>query len=251
MKKQIAILISALLLASTGLAQEINVDPGTYTENVLPGDNLTKNISMTWKGEAPVVAQLSTSETSEDLNSNGFNIRYSNQQFILEPDKTRTEQVYFNTSIDLKPADYNFDTKASIKYIVKTETKTDTDTVYRDSEVNIVRINNTDNTSKQQNLTKQEIINLYNDLIGNENTTAPEHNQSIESNASQEDIEELKQRINALRQDNSDLESRNTDLLNTAQNTVVIASSTLLLILAVLIASIYGGRLKNHIPSIR
>jgi len=173
-RRILIMLIISIFLTSTALAQ-IEVNPSSMAVDLVGGETVTKQITVVWHGEKPVVAFIYT-EIEPD--GEGFEVTYSENPVVLYPDEPKTLSMNIAVDIAIKPASYTFTTVVytSINEVVKV--------VYNETVVEI------ENTTKINELL--DIIEALKEKL-NQTTNQTEYLPLL--NALQDSIDELSKLI--------------------------------------------------------
>lgn len=94
--KTLALTAAVLLIAAPAAAQELTLEPETFEKDVVAGETIEENLSISWSGDFPVVAQLSADyKTSNgDDASEGFTTNFSsNPVAVYHTDSTNVDVV--------------------------------------------------------------------------------------------------------------------------------------------------------------
>ena len=171
--RKIGLLIIFILifLSITASAQKIEVNPSSMTIDLVGGQTVTKQITVVWHGEAPVVGFI---HTEIEPDGEGFNVTYSENPVILYPDKPKTLDMKISTSIDIMPLNYTITTviNVSIEEVIK----------YREKK-KIVEIENTTRIN--------ELLNIIHTLRNKLNQTTNQSEYLPLLNALQDSIDEF------------------------------------------------------------
>jgi hypothetical protein len=110
MKKILLSLICLSLLIPIASAQ-VYINPQTFEISLMGGENITKNFTVEWKGEAPVVGYLNYSVKQLNGNYEGKElwIDFSQDKLILEPNKPENLQIFIYTLPNIQPDIYNLE----------------------------------------------------------------------------------------------------------------------------------------------
>ncbi|GAH70991.1 unnamed protein product, partial [marine sediment metagenome] len=144
MKTYFLVAVVALFsIVFTSMASaEIIVSPETIHVYLTGGDTVTEQITITWKGEAAVVAFIETEITPDD---EGIDITYSEDPVVLYPGTPNTIDMTISTVINIAPGNYTITTLIFTeveKWIEYRDRGGGTTTIYETVEVeNLTRIN--------------------------------------------------------------------------------------------------------------
>ena len=107
MKK--AILCSLFLFLFFPLAYaQLTINPSKFSVEIVGGENITKTISLVWKGEASVVAYLGyeIEQVNGSFNGSEMRVEFSENPVILEPNKVKKVEVTIATRSNIYPGEY-------------------------------------------------------------------------------------------------------------------------------------------------
>jgi len=106
MKKEMLVItlicLASISVSATGLEHQ-----ETTEVDLFGGDNVEVNIILNWTGSYTVSCELTTSIES---NSEGINVTYSKNNFIMNSGSSHSIIMYINTSIALIPGTYSITT---------------------------------------------------------------------------------------------------------------------------------------------
>lgn len=87
---------------------QILLEPSSFQIEMVGGDNVTKAISLVWKGEAPVVAYLGyeIEQVNGSFNGSEMRVEFSENPVILEPNKVKKVEVTIATRPSIYPGEY-------------------------------------------------------------------------------------------------------------------------------------------------
>ena len=110
--------------------------------DLVGGDTVTNQITITWRGEAPVVGFIETNITPD---AEGITVTYSENPVILIPNTPKTVDMIINVAINIMPDNYIITTiiLTEIEEVIKYRSG-GTTIIYRDKEIiveNLTRIN--------------------------------------------------------------------------------------------------------------
>lgn len=180
MYKKCYLMMAVMLLLFSGVASaDIEINPSTIDLNLIGGDTVTKQITITWKGEVAVVGFIETTITPD---GEGINVTYSEDPVILYPNTPNTIDMTIATAINIIPSKYVITTQVftEIEKVIEYRDRRGTTTIYKTIEIeNITYINilleniqqlkdeinvtNDNCTEKTQSL--NDIINILDDMI--------------------------------------------------------------------------------------
>jgi len=107
---------------------QILLEPSSFQIEMVGGDNVTKAISLVWKGEAPVVAYLGyeIEQVNGSFNGSEMRVEFSENPVILEPNKVKRVEVTIATRPSIYPGEYlvRIFASTSVEQVVKKETST-------------------------------------------------------------------------------------------------------------------------------
>jgi len=87
---------------------QILLEPSSFQIEMVGGDNVTKAVSLVWKGEAPVVAYLGyeIEQVNSSFNGSEMRVEFSENPVILEPNKVKKVEVTIATRPNIYPGEY-------------------------------------------------------------------------------------------------------------------------------------------------
>jgi len=133
----------ATILFCSGIASaNIETSPPAINLNLVGGGVATEPITITWRGEAPVVGFI---ETNIDPDGEGINVTYSENPIILIPNIPKTVDMIIKVAMNIMPDNYIINTVVltDIEEVIKYRSG-GTTTIYEDKEIiieNLKRIN--------------------------------------------------------------------------------------------------------------
>jgi len=136
--KKCYLIVAVAILIFSGLASaQIEVSPSTIELDLIGGDTVTKQVVITWTGEATVVGFIETEITPD---GEGITVTYSENPVILYPNTPKTIDMIINVAINIVPDNYTIDTVVltEIEEIIKYKARTAYKTVTVE---NLTRIN--------------------------------------------------------------------------------------------------------------
>lgn len=198
MKKTIIIMM--LLLLPVASAQEVIVEPVTYSESnisLVGGDNISQVLRVKYTGNTNAVAMLTTEieGTNEEFNGNEINVTYEpGNQVILEPNQWKNITMYIASVPHLMPDSYSIVTRVSVEQ--ETVHYSSSSSSGRSSPRILYILNNTvvNNTCMEELEELKEEFSIYKQ----ENPLDEAFNVSKlyqKINQTEDEIEELKQEI--------------------------------------------------------
>lgn len=176
MKTKLFLLVLIFLLSPI-YAQTIDIQPETFEINLTGGDLIYKNLTITASGfEAPIVANISAEIKADKTNSEGFEVNFSENQFVLNNNQPKIIQMIIYTKPEIEPDSFE------IEIIVKTYIPTEIQTVYKSrggSRTRIIYIENKSNLTCDNRTIfvpvfvnqTEEVEKIVNQTVFVENTT--------------------------------------------------------------------------------
>lgn len=97
-------LVALFSIVFSGIVSaHIEVSPPTIDLDLVGGDTVTEQITIIWKGEAPVVGFIETTIMPDGV---GINVTYSENPVILIPNIPKTVDMIINVAINIMPDSY-------------------------------------------------------------------------------------------------------------------------------------------------
>jgi len=140
---KIFFIMAVTILFCSGVASaNIEISPPAINLNLVGGGVATEPITITWRGEAPVVGFI---ETNIDPDGEGINVTYSENPIILIPNIPKTVDMTIKVAVNIMPDNYIINTVVltDIEEVIKYRSG-GTTTIYKDKEIiieNLTRIN--------------------------------------------------------------------------------------------------------------
>ena len=107
---------------------QLTLNPSKFSVEIVGGENITKTISLVWKGEAPVVAFLGyeIEQVNGSFSGSEMRVEFSENPVILEPNKVKKVEVTIATKPSIYPGEYlvRIFANTSVEQVVKKETST-------------------------------------------------------------------------------------------------------------------------------
>jgi hypothetical protein len=111
MREIIGIVILAIFLMTFSVsATELEVYPETVEIDLIGGDSVQVNMTISWSGSYSASCELTT---CIEPDGEGINVTYSRNNFTMEPNSENDIIVFINTSISLVPGIYNITTNVN------------------------------------------------------------------------------------------------------------------------------------------
>lgn len=108
MRRIIGLLTVFILVFSTiTVSAQIEINPPSMNVDLIGGQTVTKQITITWHGETPTVGFIYT-EIEPD--GEGFNVTYSENPVVLYPDTPKTLDMNISVAINIMPFNYTLTT---------------------------------------------------------------------------------------------------------------------------------------------
>lgn len=204
-RKTLILTVTALLL--TGLASaSVNVNPNYWSQTGLTsGEDFTQEVQITNNNNEDYLVSVETDITGENTNNRGINVSHSPKYFVLNSGEAQTIDIQVTTSTALKPDTFTFKT-----YINKIQEEKDTggggDDYEDEYEETQEELNQTREQLEDKNQTEEQLRNridrLVDDLEDWENNQTDEN----ESQEIMDQLEDYEERINALQENNTELQ---------------------------------------------
>jgi len=117
MKKEMALgLLSLFLFFQLAYAQSIAVTPNEFSIELVGGENVSKNFTIEWDGEVPVVGYLSYEISEENGSYEGKElwVEFSENPIILEPNNPKEVVATIYSLPSIQPDVYRITIKATV-----------------------------------------------------------------------------------------------------------------------------------------
>ena len=112
MKKIIVVVALAIFLTTFSVsATELEVYPETVEIDLIGGDFVQVNITISWSGRYSASCELTT---HIEPDGEGINVTYSKNNFTMEPSSKNNIVMSINTSISLAPGTYIITTNVNV-----------------------------------------------------------------------------------------------------------------------------------------
>jgi hypothetical protein len=151
-RKTLLVMSAVLLLVFSGAASELEVTPSNFHEDIVAGDNISKDLRVEWTGDSDTVVYMdATYSTVNVTGTEGFTENFSVNNFELDRGQARLVEVNISSSTALKPAKYFIEITARASQ----EVEEDVRYVYNDS--SNVSDNSTQELQEQLNETEKQL----------------------------------------------------------------------------------------------
>jgi len=113
MKKIIVVVVLAIFLMTIPVsATELEIYPETVEIDLVGGDFVQVNITVSWSGSYPANCELTT---YIEPDGEGINITYSRNNFTMEPSSDNNIMMFINASLALMPGTYIITTDVNVE----------------------------------------------------------------------------------------------------------------------------------------
>jgi len=121
MRKIIVVVALAIFLMTFSVsATELEVYPETVEIDLIGGDSVEVNVTISWSGRYSASCELTT---HIEPDGEGINITYSRNNFTIEPSSENDIVMFINTSLSLVPGTYIITTNVDVEMEVPPKEK--------------------------------------------------------------------------------------------------------------------------------
>ena len=168
MKRQVILGLLFLFLIFPLACGQLVINPSEFSIRIVGGESLSKNLTIEWNGETPVVCYLSykITQTNGSYNGKELWVNFSENPIILEPAKPKTIEFYIHSSPNIQPDTYSItiEAKVSLEEVEKEveKLKYKRIVILYENKTKIVEMNRTIETlNKTIDYLNQELLSAY------------------------------------------------------------------------------------------
>jgi len=168
MKRQVILGLLFLFLIFPLACGQLIINPSEFSIRIVGGESLSKNLTIEWNGETPVVCYLSykITQTNGSYNGKELWVNFSENPIILEPTKPKTIEFYIYSSPNIQPDTYSItiEARVSLEEVEKEveKIKYKRIVILYENKTKIVEMNNTiENLNETIDYLNQELLSAY------------------------------------------------------------------------------------------
>lgn len=155
MKRFALLFAAALVFAGTASAANLQVEEISIEDDLHGGEQIQKEIVLSWSGETDTVAHLTPIIEAEDTDSEGLKVTYSENPVIVPENEKARVTMSVSADYYIKPDNFTIGTEA----VTSVDKETETDVRYREEETTVVRTVPEGSLNESEEEELQEAVN--------------------------------------------------------------------------------------------